>query len=493
MTCDQIYELLSAKLDGALTDAEQTQLQAHLDACEDCRRLYDAMFSIEVQTKALEQPAPEGLKRGVMYRIRQETGAVKTRKRRFWGVGTGLGLAAAVLVMMVGAGIIRVPKPVRSQTRTEDQSAWQESAPAESVHAGTAAPDDDRFLPAPARTENAGEPVKGLKPDSPAGQDDRPEAPSVPAEDGTTDGQPPQSTGPVFEDNNSFTPQSPPTEELDGTRPDGDNAAESPVAVTQPHVGGDTPLPGADPEDQTPVRPGEPITEALNEACMALSLQSEAPVLLYTEFSWPSLMVLLEEAEPELFEALAGLEPCTVDEALALSEGPDPDPEPGDPTAETVAPPVVPDSAMPALPDGIAPEELPPEERMLVCPVDWQTALALHEWLLRMLPRTEGMDLEELMSEASTCIRLEELDPEHGSLNRIVTWDHPTGPVGWPEFWAEGWPSRFRKSENWALFFPEEEYLPAPEDPAWLILLIPTEPEPVEFPCVEEETLQPAG
>ena len=69
------------------------------------------MASIEQEVAGLEQPAPPGLKQGVLYRIGQETGSVKKSKRRFWGVGTGMGLAAAVLVLMVGVGVIRMPKP----------------------------------------------------------------------------------------------------------------------------------------------------------------------------------------------------------------------------------------------------------------------------------------------------------------------------------------------------------------------------------------------
>ena len=43
MNCEQIYELLSARLDGALSAEDEARVQAHLDACPDCRRLYEAM------------------------------------------------------------------------------------------------------------------------------------------------------------------------------------------------------------------------------------------------------------------------------------------------------------------------------------------------------------------------------------------------------------------------------------------------------------------
>lgn len=482
MTCDQIYELLSAKLDGALSEEEQTQLQAHLDACADCRRLYDAMFVIEAQTKALETPAPEGLKRGVMYKIRQESGAVKSGKRRFWGVGTGLGLVAAALVMMVGAGIIKLPRPVRSEPRTEDRSAYYESNQETSALKGALASNDDRYLSDQTRNDSASEPMKELQPEITANPAGRPQP--LPPEPNESNDAPEQASRPAFEDNIGAEDASQqgrdPETEAPGNTHYGQYTPESPVSVTQPHVGGDS-----NRTDDPELPQAQPVTEALNEACMALSLQSEVPVVLYTEFSWPSLMVLLEEAEPELFEALAVAEPVPYDEAMkAAEEG---EPASADPKAEAVAPPVVPDSAMPAPWAGFREADVPPEQRMLVCSVDWQTALALQEWLLRMMPRSEDMDFEELRIEADTYIRMEELDPEQGCLNRIVTWDRPTGPISWPEFWAEDWAARFRKSENWALFFPEEEYLPAPEEPARLVFLLPTAPEPVEFPHGESE------
>ncbi|MBQ2202838.1 MAG: zf-HC2 domain-containing protein, partial [Oscillospiraceae bacterium] len=57
MNCEQIYELLSARLDGALSAEDEARVQAHLDACPDCRRLYEAMASIEKKTAELAVPA----------------------------------------------------------------------------------------------------------------------------------------------------------------------------------------------------------------------------------------------------------------------------------------------------------------------------------------------------------------------------------------------------------------------------------------------------
>ncbi len=39
MTCDDFTPLISKLLDGELRESELADVQAHLDACEDCRNL----------------------------------------------------------------------------------------------------------------------------------------------------------------------------------------------------------------------------------------------------------------------------------------------------------------------------------------------------------------------------------------------------------------------------------------------------------------------
>ncbi len=62
MRCEDIYPLLSAKLDDELRESEEAMLKAHLEECEDCRKLYRTMFSIEEQTAGLRVSAPDGFK-----------------------------------------------------------------------------------------------------------------------------------------------------------------------------------------------------------------------------------------------------------------------------------------------------------------------------------------------------------------------------------------------------------------------------------------------
>ena len=102
MICEEAMVLMSAKLDAALPPAEEEALEAHLAACPDCAKLMQTLRCMDEQVAALREPAPEGLKKGVLYRIDQATGKAKTPRRRWFGPGAALGAAAAVLVLLVG-------------------------------------------------------------------------------------------------------------------------------------------------------------------------------------------------------------------------------------------------------------------------------------------------------------------------------------------------------------------------------------------------------
>ena len=385
MNCEQIYELLSARLDGALSAEDEARLQAHLDACPDCRRLYEAMASIEEKTAELAVPAPEGLKRGVMYRIRQESGKQK-KKRGYWGAGTGFGLIAAVLVLLVGTGVIRLPRP---------QTAAKASAGGATVS-----------QPSPSAE----------KPAQPAEETIAFALPQADASD--------SSTGYFFSPGSlvASAVQAPDSTAAPGAdlNSPGEGSSES------SGEGSSEGLPGV----RGPVRP---VDETVRLLCADLSGQAEAPILLYTEFSADSLLDLLAEAEPELYDRLVLAEPTTPAEVL------------GDESTE------------------------PDESGLTVFATDYETALAVQEWMLQNLPRSAELDADGQAEERELLVRMEELDPESGALNRIVTWAPRTAEIVWPEAWPEDWAVRLRTGENWALFYPEEDFIPEAGDLTLLI------------------------
>lgn len=102
MECDRYWELLSARLDGALSEAEEQELEAHLASCPDCRALLEELKELRESFDALgEEEAPEGFAQGVMDRIRASEAPkiIPLWKRPQVRALAGL---AACLVLVVG-------------------------------------------------------------------------------------------------------------------------------------------------------------------------------------------------------------------------------------------------------------------------------------------------------------------------------------------------------------------------------------------------------
>lgn len=359
--CAQAMDLMSAGLDGELRPEQAEALQAHLDVCPDCKRLWDAMRGLDQKLSELREPAPEGLKRGVLYRIDQATGKAKKPGHRWFGPGTAIGAVAAVLILLVGIGVI----PLGGRA--------QQAAPAEKGVTGVLAqpqlPDSEMRAEAPL-TENA---LSG-------GQIMEPWEPNLQA-DGL---------------------QTPAGEYSSATDHFLYNAApDDPESVP----------------DKAKAR-----EEEERSLCASLSENEDALVLLYTEFTPDSLFSLLERQEPALYALIAELKPV---------EGPE----------------------------------------LLIYKADCKTVLAIHEWLLANAPEIE--DSKTVKQATAAREQLEALDPQSGSLFRVITWDAAAAPVSWPESWEKDWPLRLRNAENWTLFYPSEDYVASPAAQAWLVFSLP--------------------
>lgn len=119
MTCEQAMVLMSARLDGAIDREQSDALQAHLDGCPACRQLAETLNGLDRRVANLGEPAPEGLKKGVLYRIDQATGKAKKPTRRWFGPGTALGAAAAVLVLLVGLKVFPLGQTLYGSASTD--------------------------------------------------------------------------------------------------------------------------------------------------------------------------------------------------------------------------------------------------------------------------------------------------------------------------------------------------------------------------------------
>ena len=99
MNCEEYTELLSARLDGALTEKERNTLEEHLAHCAECRAVAEDLERIHLSFAALEPvPAPDSLARDVMAKIEVPKVVPLFRRPAF---KTAAGLAAC-LVLCVG-------------------------------------------------------------------------------------------------------------------------------------------------------------------------------------------------------------------------------------------------------------------------------------------------------------------------------------------------------------------------------------------------------
>lgn len=106
MNCENALELMNRELDEALTPEEAAALQAHLDACPDCRETRRQLHELDALLQESELEPPAALHDGVVQAIRQEK---KQRSRRAWVPAAAIAAAAALVLLAGRAGLIALP------------------------------------------------------------------------------------------------------------------------------------------------------------------------------------------------------------------------------------------------------------------------------------------------------------------------------------------------------------------------------------------------
>lgn len=106
MNCENALELMNRELDEALAAEESAALQAHLDACPDCRETWRQLHELDALLQESELEPPAALHDGVMQAIRQEK---KQRSRRAWVPAAAIAAAAALVLLAGRAGLIALP------------------------------------------------------------------------------------------------------------------------------------------------------------------------------------------------------------------------------------------------------------------------------------------------------------------------------------------------------------------------------------------------
>lgn len=162
-SCDEILELISAALDGALSAEEQAVLDEHLSRCPACAALFAELASLHEAAGSLEEiPAPADFADRVMEQIdagpEQERPANVTpfpaKKRTRWK-----GWAAAAVVAVAALGAVALPGLHGADGQTQETLLHHRSSirPSDENLAPQAAGEDESVDVAPV----TGEPSAG--------------------------------------------------------------------------------------------------------------------------------------------------------------------------------------------------------------------------------------------------------------------------------------------------------------------------------------------
>ena len=105
MHCDELFEQMSAALDGELSPAERRELDDHLAQCPQCRELFDELAGHSALLRGLDCAPPEGLSARILSDLPpQKKKAAPVIRLRRWGT-----LAACAVLALVGAFALSSP------------------------------------------------------------------------------------------------------------------------------------------------------------------------------------------------------------------------------------------------------------------------------------------------------------------------------------------------------------------------------------------------
>ena len=112
--CDEMIELISLRIDGALTPEEARRLDDHLSRCEACRAELAETERVWLALGALAEPeAPAGLAERIARR------AAAPRRRLFspWAWGVTGAVAAAAITVVVALESLPSEKQLDAETK----------------------------------------------------------------------------------------------------------------------------------------------------------------------------------------------------------------------------------------------------------------------------------------------------------------------------------------------------------------------------------------
>lgn len=136
--CEEFAPLLSAFVDGELTEEENAAVRAHLGECEDCRARLDEYAQLSGAMLALgDEDVPEGFTARVMDAVRAEKAAMpRMKKPSAWRRWMPMAACAAIVAL---AAAVTIPRTAMKQEANdaapaapaaqEDQAMFSMAAP----------------------------------------------------------------------------------------------------------------------------------------------------------------------------------------------------------------------------------------------------------------------------------------------------------------------------------------------------------------------------
>lgn len=102
MSCDRYLNLISARLDGPLSPADEAELTAHLNTCPECRAISHDLAGMHAELTGCAVAPPAELAEGIMNTIRGK----RTARRR-----TIRQLSALAACLVLCAGVFALARP----------------------------------------------------------------------------------------------------------------------------------------------------------------------------------------------------------------------------------------------------------------------------------------------------------------------------------------------------------------------------------------------
>ena len=143
--CEEFAPLLSAFVDGELTEEERAEVLAHVSECEKCRRLLGELTALHAALGELEdEDVPAGFTEGVMAAVRAEKAAKKpqTKKRSAWRRWMPMAACAAIVAL---AAAVTIPRTAMKQ-EANDAAPAAPAAQEDQAMFSMAAPSSDCLL-----------------------------------------------------------------------------------------------------------------------------------------------------------------------------------------------------------------------------------------------------------------------------------------------------------------------------------------------------------